>query len=100
MIRFVVLLAVAGLALAVEFHLKPPAWYVVVGDHQDAAARELATAARRVFHPGKIVRWLDPAADEAELARLKIRKGRAPFLVTCEESRCGEPVRDPASLRR
>jgi uncharacterized protein YyaL (SSP411 family) len=90
----------AGLALAVESHLKPPTWYVVVGDRQDAVARELATAAQRVFHPGKIVRWLDPEADEAELARLKIRKGRAPFLVTCEESRCGEPVRDAASLRR
>jgi hypothetical protein len=90
----------AGLALAVEFHLKPPVWYVVVGSREDAAARDLASAAQKVFNPGRIFRWLDPEADEAELARLKIRKGRAPYLVVCEDRRCGEPVRDPAAVRR
>jgi uncharacterized protein len=88
----------SGLALAVESHLRPPVWYIVVGEREDRAAGDLADAARRVFHPGKIVRWLDPRVDEAEMSRLKVRKGRPPFVVRCEESRCSDPVRDPGAV--
>jgi len=90
----------AGLALAVESHLRPPTRYIVMGRRDDPEARTLVTSVRARFDPGKVVRWLDPERDRDELKKLKVHPGRAPLVVACDDVACSDPARDAASVSR
>ncbi|MGH9868301.1 MAG: thioredoxin domain-containing protein [Candidatus Polarisedimenticolia bacterium] len=90
----------AGIALAVESHLRPPTRYIVTGRRDDADAKTLVAAARALFDPGKVVRWLDSETDRDELKKMKIHPGRAPLIVACDDVSCSEPARDAASVSR
>lgn len=90
----------SGLALAVESHLRQPTRYLVVGRKDDDEAGQMARAALRIFDPGKVVQWLDPERNEAELKRLRIRVPRRAVVVACDDAGCSEPVRDVALVSR
>ncbi len=90
----------AGLALALESHLTPPARYVIVGPADDEAARGLWITAGGLFDPGKVVQRLVPGRDDTTLERLGLRRSDTAYAVICRGERCAEPVRDSAALKR
>ncbi|HKY33303.1 MAG TPA: DUF255 domain-containing protein [Candidatus Polarisedimenticolia bacterium] len=90
----------AGLALAVESHLRTPTRYVIVGRRDDREAAALSAAAWRIFDPGKLVQWLEPGVerDDREMDRLRLGRRGAPYAVACDQEGCSEPVREPSKL--
>jgi uncharacterized protein YyaL (SSP411 family) len=96
---------VAGYALAVDQHLRPPAHAVIIGSTADSRTRALWQAALGAFRPGKIVAAYDPAhlkpADlpppVAAAVRNTLAMG-APQAYVCVATACSLPAADPQEV--
>ncbi|HET6373183.1 MAG TPA: hypothetical protein VFG76_07740, partial [Candidatus Polarisedimenticolia bacterium] len=89
----------AGLALAIEAHLRTSTTYVVVGGDEDARTRELRAFASKLFDPGKVILGLSPGRDDPEIARWGLQKSKEPYIAVCDGARCSVPARSEAALK-
>ena len=90
----------ATLLRAADWLLHPPAHVVIVGAADDPLARELTLAARRAYHPRKVLTRLEPGADGAALpAPLRaMLDATAPRAYLCAGRACAAPTADPGAL--
>ncbi|MBI3982650.1 MAG: thioredoxin domain-containing protein [Gemmatimonadetes bacterium] len=84
---------------AADWSLQPPAHVVTVGAPGDPVVERLALAARRVYHPRKVVTRLVPGRlDLAPAAVRAMLDRRAPRAYICVGTRCGPPVDRPEDV--
>ncbi|NIS65499.1 MAG: DUF255 domain-containing protein [Gemmatimonadales bacterium] len=89
----------ATLLRAIDWALLPPTHVVVVG-RDDERTAELRRAARRVYRPRKVVKWLTPDAPTDTLAQpvKAMLDGNAPRAYVCAGAQCAAPVASPEEL--
>jgi uncharacterized protein YyaL (SSP411 family) len=82
---------------AADWYLNEAAQVVVVAETGDPAGEALARAARRAYHPRKVIAWLRPASamDAAPAAVRGMLDGQSPRAYVCAGSRCLPPVDRP-----
>jgi uncharacterized protein YyaL (SSP411 family) len=78
---------------AADWMLQPVAHLVTVGVAGDPAAEELALAARRAYHPRRVLTRVTPGRTEAVPAAVRgMLDGKSPQVYVCVGNRCGPPV--------
>ena len=80
-----------------DWLLHPAAHCVIVGQPGDAATDALVAAARRAYHPRKVITRLIPGAVPPMLpaALTAMLDGKSPRAYLCVGTRCGPPVDGP-----
>lgn len=96
---------VATYALAAEAQLRKPPQVVVIGPRGDARTEALATAAWRVYRPGRMVTTYDPATvaldslPEAVAGAARVfRHDPVPRAYVCVAQTCAPPTISPAEV--
>ena len=89
----------ATLLRAVDWAVRPATHVVVVGD-DDEPTRALRWAARRVYRPRRVLRWLRPGASADSLPEelRAMLDGTAPRAYVCAGTQCAQPVATPGEL--
>ncbi len=95
----------ATYALAAEAFLRKPPQVVIIGSHADRRTGELATAAWRVYRPGRLVVTYDPSGvvldslPEAVAGAARAFKGDAtPRAYVCVGETCAPPTTSPPNV--
>jgi hypothetical protein len=86
----------ATYALAVHYHLYPPARVIVAGSRKDRRARELFQAGLSTYRPGTLVLFADSVAAGDRYPALA---DGAPLAYVCAGTSCAAPVKTPEMLR-
>lgn len=74
--------------LAVDRALNPPVEVLVVGSRSDEGWERIRNEARALYHPWKVVRYLDSEAASRELASRQMTPPEGASGFVCLESRC------------
>jgi len=90
--------AMAAYGRAVELVLHPPLHIVVVGPRGEPRATALFRAASETWLPSRVVQFLDPREDAAQLARLELPAGGEPVAYVFLARAGAAEHRDPATL--
>ncbi|MFN3466614.1 MAG: thioredoxin domain-containing protein [Candidatus Brocadiales bacterium] len=88
----------ASYVLALDYHLTPPAYAVIVGKRDDPQTRSLQEAALATYRPGKIVTVHDPA-EEGLLPYPPSPEGRPVVYVCIPLKTCAPPTSDVEKMR-
>ena len=86
-------LPIALTALAVDRFLHDPIHIVVVGSQGSEQAWALFHEGLRLYAPGKIVRFLDPARDSLRVGEVTFPSDNKPRAFMCTNLLCSPPVR-------
>jgi len=83
-------------ALAVYYHLNPPAKVVIAGKRSDRRTQELFQAGVSTYRPGTLVLFSDSVLGGQQYSPAK---GGAPLAYVCAGTSCAAPVDTPEALR-
>ena len=88
----------ASYALAMDYHLNPPAYAVIIGKKADPGTRALQEAALATYRPGKIVTVHDPG-EEGLLPYPPSPEGRPVVYVCIPLKTCAPPTNDVEKIQ-
>lgn len=86
----------ATYALAIHYHLNPPARVVVAGSRKDRKTQELFQAALSTYRPGSLVLFADSVVDGQHYPAAG---DGAPLAYVCAGTSCAAPIGTPEALR-
>jgi hypothetical protein len=90
----------ADVALASGYVADSSLKVAIVGASDDRRSQEMLQAAKRIYHPAKIVQLLDPAEDMQLLEAMRYQPEDSPVAHVCMQKGCLAPIREVEDLRR
>ncbi|GJL53680.1 MAG: thioredoxin domain-containing protein [Nitrospirales bacterium] len=77
--------------MAIERFVRYPVNIVVVGSKDDDTTSRLFQEGLKLYAPGKIVRWLDPAVDSLQIGEVTFPNTTEPTAYICANTICSQP---------